>query len=67
MPTLLKVRAMIKLENDSKIVNKEILKINASDPELCIKGSYFAENIYPVNDRDETSIFPRNHTEGELS
>ncbi|MUG81456.1 hypothetical protein [Commensalibacter melissae] len=67
MPTLLKVRAMTKLENDSRIVNKEIFKINASDPELCIKGSYFAENIYPVNDSYETSIFPGNHTEGEIS
>lgn len=55
-PSLLKVRAMTKLENDSKIVNP-----------VNIKGSYFTEKVYPVHDNDETSIFPRNHTEGELS
>lgn len=47
---------MTKLENDSKIVNP-----------VNIKGSYFTEKVYPVNDRDETSIFPGIHTEGELS
>lgn len=56
MPTLLKVRAMTKLENDSRIVNP-----------VNIKGSYFTEKVYPVHDIYETSIFPRNHTEGELS
>lgn len=56
MPTLLKVRAMTKLENDSRIVNP-----------VNIKGSCFTENIYPVHDSYETLIFPGNHTEGEIS
>lgn len=54
MPTLLKVRAMTKLENDSRIVNP-----------VNIKGSCF--KVYPVHDSYETSIFPGNHTEGEIS
>lgn len=56
MPTLLKVRAMTKLENDSKIVNP-----------VNIKGYYFTEKLYPVHDIYETLIFPMHHTEGELS
>jgi len=56
MPTLLKVRAMTKLENDSRIVNP-----------VNIKGSYFTEKVYPVHDIYETSIFPGIHTEGEIS
>lgn len=55
-PTLLKVRAMTKLENDSRIVNP-----------VNIKWSCFTEKVYPVHDSYETSIFPGNHTEGELS
>lgn len=56
MPTLLKVRAMTKLENDSRIVNP-----------VNIKGSCFTEKVYPVHDIYETSIFPGIHTEGEIS